>query len=112
MAGQQGETGPAGDQGIPGTPGAAATLNVGNTTTLSPGVDASVVNTGTTAAAIFDFGIPEGVAGQDGSDGAPGQDGADGSDGAPGADGKTYYSGAALPDPSGYADGDLFMVTS
>ena len=51
----------------------------------------------------------QGVKGDTGDTGPAGQDGADGADG---ADGKTYYSGAALPDPAGYTDGDLFMVTS
>ena len=55
-----------------------------------------MTNVGTTAAAVFDFVIPQGVAG---------------TTGATGADGKTYYSGAALPDPAGFAEDDLFMVT-
>lgn len=74
--GAPGATGPKGDPGDPGAPGAdgndgadgaAATIAVGTTTTLPPGSDATVVNVGTSAAAIFDFGIPEGEQGQSGS---------------------------------------------
>jgi len=71
-AGPAGPDGPAGADGADGTPGAAATADVGTTTTLAPGVPATVTNSGTTAAAVFDFGIPEGVAGADGADGPTG----------------------------------------
>ena len=46
--------------GKAGPPGAAATVAVGSTTTLNPGVDATVTNSGTNTAAVFDFGIPKG----------------------------------------------------
>jgi len=55
--------------GPPGPPGAAATIAVGTTTTLAPGEDATVNNSGTSSAAIFNFGIPEGEPGQDGDPG-------------------------------------------
>ena len=61
--------------GTNGTPGAAATIAAGTTTTLSPGSSATVTNSGTSSAAVFDFGIPQGATG------APGADGADGADG-------------------------------
>ena len=73
---------PQGSQGLPGTPGtdgsdgtdgAAATIEVGTTSTLAPGEDATVTNIGTTSAATFDFGIPRGA---DGAKGDPGTDGA------------------------------------
>ena len=70
--GAQGERGPAGEQG---TPGAAATITVGTVTTLDPGVEATVVNSGTPNAAVLDFGIPRGEQGAPGSGGgalAPG----------------------------------------
>ena len=41
-----------------GVPGASATVSVGTTTTGDAGTDASVVNVGTTTAAILDFTIP------------------------------------------------------
>jgi hypothetical protein len=62
-----GEQGPPGENGTNGTDGAAATITVGVVTTLAPGASATVTNTGTTSAAVFDFGIP---AGEDGVDGA------------------------------------------
>lgn len=43
-----------------GVQGPAATIAVGMTTTLAPGSPATVANSGTSGAAIFDFGIPEG----------------------------------------------------
>lgn len=61
-----------GSQGEPGTPGAAATVSVGSTTTGAAGTSASVVNSGTSSAAVLDFVIPRGA------DGLPGQDGQDG----------------------------------
>ena len=67
--------------GPEGPAGAAATVDVGATTTLGPGVSATVVNSGDTAAAIFDFGIPEGVAGVAGADGADGPAGPQGPSG-------------------------------
>ena len=62
-AGPQGDTGDTGDTGADGT---AATVDAGTTTTLAPGSPATVTNVGTTAAAIFDFGIPQGEAGTGG----------------------------------------------
>ena len=54
---------------------AGVSVNVGTTTTLPAGSDATVENVGTDTDPIFNFGIPQGVAGQDGQDGADGQDG-------------------------------------
>ena len=61
--------------GQDGAAGQAATITVGSTTTGAAGTNASVVNSGTSSAAVFDFTIPRGADGQDGQDG---QDGADG----------------------------------
>lgn len=61
--------------GSDGAPGAAATIAVGTTTTLSPGSSATVTNSGTSSAAVFDFGIPQGATGSPGADGADGADG-------------------------------------
>ncbi len=58
-----GSTGPAGD---------AATIEIGTTTTGDAGTDATVVNTGTAEAAIFEFTIPQGATGATGPTGAAG----------------------------------------
>jgi len=55
--------------GSDGAPGAAATIAAGTTTTLSPGSSATVINSGTSSAAVFDFGIPQGATGAPGADG-------------------------------------------
>jgi len=54
------------------TPNFAATVAAGTTTTLAPGSPATVTNSGTTSAAIFDFGIPEGATGATGPTGPAG----------------------------------------
>lgn len=48
-----------GDKGDPGTPWAAATITVGTTTTLDAWDSATVTNSGTSSAAVFNFGIPK-----------------------------------------------------
>jgi hypothetical protein len=58
--------------GTPGAQGNAATIAVGTTTTLSPGAAATVVNAGTSSAAVFNFGIPSGLKGDTGNTGATG----------------------------------------
>lgn len=55
-----------GTDGANGTPGQAATIAVGQVTTLPPGSPATVSNSGTANAAIFDIGIPQGQPGKDG----------------------------------------------
>lgn len=71
--GDKGDQGDPGAQGIPGTAGAAATINVGTTTTGAAGSSASVTNSGTTSAAVFNFTIPRG---DQGIQGVPGTSGA------------------------------------
>ena len=61
-----------------GGSGGGATVNVGDTTTLPAGSNATVVNSGTETDVVLDFGIPRGANGTDGQDGADGQDGSDG----------------------------------
>lgn len=51
---------------------AGVSVSVGTTTTLSPGSNATVTNSGTDTDPILNFGIPQGTAGQNGQDGAPG----------------------------------------
>ena len=52
-----------------GVDGAAATIGDPNITTGLAGTDASVTNSGTSSAAVFDFVIPRGDAGTNGNDG-------------------------------------------
>lgn len=63
VVGPQGPQGPQGAQGPTGAQGPAATIQVGNVTTLEPGEPATVTNSGTSGAAVFDFGIPKGEQG-------------------------------------------------
>ena len=100
-AGPKGDTGPQGPKGDPGergetgspgqdgAPGLAATIQIGQVTTLEPGNQATVTNTGTDTAAIFNFGIPRG---EQGPQGEPGE--STGGEGTPGADGEDggYYT--------------------
>ena len=60
---------------VGGESGAAATIAVGTTTTLDAGKDATVSNSGTSSAAVFDFGIPKGAKGDDGDPGSKGDPG-------------------------------------
>ena len=55
-------------KGAKGDPGQAATINVGTVTTLPAGSDATVTNSGTTSAAVFNFGIPKGADGSGSGD--------------------------------------------
>lgn len=64
-----GEQGPKGDKGDSGQ---AATVTVGDVTTLDAGQDATVTNAGTTSAAVFNFGIPKGPQGDPGDQGPAG----------------------------------------
>jgi len=62
-------------QGIPGATGAngtAATITAGTTTVLASTALPTVTNTGTSSAAIFNFGIPAGSAGSNGTNGTSG----------------------------------------
>ena len=65
-AGETGPTGPAGADGQPGAPGAAATIAVGSVTGLPAGSAPTVTNSGSSSAAVLDFGIPAGQPGQTG----------------------------------------------
>ena len=73
--GETGQQGPKGDQGIPGT---AATIGIESTSTLAPGSQATVENVGTTSAARFKFGIPQGLQGVKGDQGDVGPTGPQG----------------------------------
>ena len=67
--GEKGDTGPQGPQGEAGT---AATIKVGRVTTVEGAILASVTNSGTTSAAVFDFVIPRGEKGEKGEKGDTG----------------------------------------
>lgn len=76
--GDKGDTGDIGPQGPTGSTGPAATIQVGNVTS---GTTASVSNSGTSSAAIFDFVLPKGDKGDIGPQGPAGQNGQDGAQG-------------------------------
>ena len=65
--GNTGATGAAGADGADGADGAAATIAVGTVTTGATGSSATVTNSGTSAAAVFDFSIPQGATGVTGT---------------------------------------------
>ncbi len=58
-----------GTDGQDGEDGEAATISIGTVTTGLPGTNASVVNSGTSSDAVFDFTIPRGDKGDTGNDG-------------------------------------------
>jgi len=70
-----------GDTGAVGETGSAGTLTVGTVTTGSAGGSVSVLNTGTSTAAVLDFTIPKGVAGNSGATGSIGNTGPTGAAG-------------------------------
>jgi hypothetical protein len=65
--GERGAKGDNGDIGPQGEAGMAATISIGTVTTLPPGSAATVANSGTASAAVFDFGIPTGEPGAGGA---------------------------------------------
>jgi collagen type VII alpha len=66
----RGDTGATGPQGPQGPTGTAATIAAGTTTTGAAGTSASVTNSGTSSAAVFNFTIPRGDTGATGPTGA------------------------------------------
>ena len=79
--GAPGRDGADGQDGADGKDGAAATVTVGQVTTLPAGSQATVTNSGTENAAVLNFAIPQGAQGAAGKDGTNGTNGADGADG-------------------------------
>ena len=75
--GDKGSVGGKGETGDKGDPGTAATIAVGSVTGLDAGASPTVVNSGTTTAARFDFGIPKGDKGDTGAPGHTPQRGVD-----------------------------------
>jgi hypothetical protein len=88
-----GPTGPTGATGAAGTTGTAATVSAGTVTTGGAGTSASVSNSGTSNAAVFNFTIPRGDAGATGSTGPTGATGVTGSQGPQGNTGATGAQG-------------------
>ena len=70
-----------GEGGSSGEAGTAATIEVGTVTTGEAGSSASVTNSGTTSAAVFDFVIPKGDKGEKGDTGPQGPQGEKGDTG-------------------------------
>jgi hypothetical protein len=96
--GPQGATGPTGltgPTGPTGATGAAATVAAGPTTTGAAGTSATVTNSGTSSAAVFNFTIPQGATGPTGPVGPAGPTGAVGPVGPTGATGPTGPTGTA-----------------
>lgn len=88
--GPQGPAGATGPTGPTGPAGAAATIAVG---TVTSGATASVTNSGTSSAAVFDFVLPKGDKGEKGDTGATGPEGPQGPQGETGATGATGPQG-------------------
>ncbi|MDE7065361.1 MAG: collagen-like protein, partial [Desulfovibrionaceae bacterium] len=72
---------------VGGGGGGTVTVDAGTAAALPPGSAPTVCNSGTTTAAIFDFGIPAGEKGEKGAPGEPGPAGSQGPAGAQGAEG-------------------------
>lgn len=81
--------GPQGPQGLPGT---AASISVGTVTTLPSGSAPTVLNSGTSSAAILNFSLPSGTQGPAGADGAAGPQGTAGQRGS--------YNFTGIADPT------------
>jgi hypothetical protein len=95
--GAAGATGANGTNGTNGTNGAAATVGVGTVTTGAAGTSASVTNSGSSSAAVFNFTIPQGLVGAQGVQGPAGNTGAQGPAGATGTQGPAGATGAQGP---------------
>ena len=87
-----GPTGATGPQGPIGLTGQAATIAVGTVTTGPAGSNASVINAGTSGAAVFDFSIPRGDTGATGPTGPQGETGPIGPTGATGIEWQGSWS--------------------
>ena len=100
--GDKGDTGDTGDQGAKGEtgakgdPGAAATITLGTVTTLDPTASVTITNSGTSSAAVFNFGIPKGDKGDAGEKGATGERGPQGLRGETGPQGPKGDTGSGL----------------
>ena len=115
--GEKGDTGRQGPQGLPGAVGSngtAATVEVGMVTTLTPGSEVTITNSGTSQAAVFNFGIPQGLRGEKGDPGNDGAPGLQGPQGVPGRDGIDGIDAVAVETTGFYQfsveNGDLYIT--
>lgn len=76
---------------------AGVSLEVGETTTLPAGSDATVTNTGTATDPILNFGIPQGATGATGATGPQGETGPAGPTGPQGPQGEKGDDGVGIP---------------
>ena len=67
VSGATGIQGPQGQTGSTGATGAGATVGIGSVSTLAEGASATVTNIGSATAAVFNFGIPMGQTGAQGT---------------------------------------------
>ena len=95
--GGAGPQGPAGPTGPQGPQGKSATITIGKVTTGAAGSQASVVNSGNSNSAKFDFTIPKGDKGEIGPQGQIGPTGPAGPTGPTGPQGAKGDTGAAGP---------------
>lgn len=79
--------------GSPGPAGDAATISLGTVTTGLPGSSASITNSGSSSAAVFNFTIPRGDVGPTGPQGEQGIQGIQGPQGIQGLKGDTGDTG-------------------
>lgn len=93
-----------GPQGEKGDPGDTATITAGNAYSVPAGSNPSVINTGTSSAAVFDFYIPKGDTGATGAQGPQGERGIQGPEGPKGDRGSEGPQGPrGLQGPKGDA---------
>lgn len=106
----------AGPPGPQGEPGLAATIEVGSTLTIDPGLPAEVTNQGTESKALLSFKIPQGMVGDTGPQGIPGPEGIQGPQGIQGPPGLGITFKGTVPTeadlPTGAAQGDLYVVST
>ena len=93
-----------GPQGEKGDPGDTATITAGNAYSVPAGSNPSVINTGTSSDAVFDFYIPKGDTGATGAQGPQGERGIQGPEGPKGDRGSEGPQGPrGLQGPKGDA---------
>lgn len=97
VIGPAGASGPTGATGSNGSNGVSATMAIGTVSTLAAGSSATVNNSGTSSAAVFNFGIPQGTVGSTGSAGTNGTNGTNGATGSTGATGPAGPSTIGTP---------------
>jgi hypothetical protein len=111
IQGPQGVQGATGAAGTNGADGLAATISVGTVTSVAAGGTPTVTNTGTTTAAILNFGLVTGATGAQGPQGDPGPKG-DPQVKASAVDITTGTDDAKYITAKGLNDADLFLKNS